>query len=227
MRRTALHSLETSSPKLLFVIDNLMDLSHVGYVHTSTIGNAAFGGQAKLTVRRTENGVQATRLVADVPQPPLYQKTGVLPKGSSIDRWSSMTFIAPSFIIIHTGGAEAGTGVLEGRYEHGLNLWVINAMTPATAASTHYFWASVRAFAVGDAQADSLLLAGVSAAFEEDRVMLETQQRAIDRRGGDDWSIALKADAASIESRRVLEGLIRDEEAMGADARLPEPLSAG
>ena len=208
------------------VIDNLMDLSHVGYVHTSTIGNAAFGGQAKLTVRRTETGVEATRLVADVPQPPLYVKTGVLPEGGRIDRWSSMTFKAPSFIIIHTGGAEAGTGVLDGRCEHGLNLWVMNAMTPATAATTSYFWASVRAHAVGDAQADALFLAGVSEAFEEDRAVLEAQQCAINRRGGDDWSIALKADAASIEARRVLDRLIRDEQAAGADARQFEPLAA-
>ena len=135
------------------VTDNLMDLSHVGYVHTSTIGNAAFGAKGRLTVRRTEQGVSATRLVPDVPPPPLYVRSGVLPEGRNIDRWSTIEFIAPCFVIIHTGGAEVGTGALEGRYAHGLNLWVMNAMTPETATTTNYFWGSVRAHALGDAAA--------------------------------------------------------------------------
>ncbi len=195
------------------IIDNLMDLSHVGYVHTSTIGNSAFGGKAQLKVQRTENGVNATRLVADIPQPPLYVKAGVLPEGKNIDRWSSMTYVAPAFIIIHTGGAEAGTGALEGQYDHGLNLWVMNAMTPETATTTNYFWASVRAHALGNFEADELFLNGVSEAFEEDRAVLEAEQQVINRRG-DSWSLALKADAASIEARRVLERAIQEEEAV-------------
>ena len=192
------------------VTDNLMDLSHVGYVHTSTIGNAAFGEKGKLTVTRTDRGVRATRLVPDVPQPPLYQRSGQLPEGVNLDRFSVIDFIAPCFVLIHTGGAPVGAGALDGNYEHALNLWVVNAMTPETATTTNYHWASVRSHALGDAEADALFFAGVSEAFEEDRAVLEAQQRVIDRRG-DSWSIALKADAAAIEARRVLDRLIADE----------------
>lgn len=200
------------------VTDNLMDLSHVGYVHTSTIGNAAFGEKGKLTVARTERGVRATRLVPDVPQPPLYSRSGQLPAGAALDRFSIIDFIAPCFVLIHTGGAEAGTGALEGRYEHGLNLWVVNAMTPETATTTSYHWASVRAHAIGDADADLLFFDGVSEAFEEDRAVLEAQQQVINERG-DSWTVALKADAAAIEARRVLDRLIAEERASVASAR--------
>ena len=206
------------------VIDNLMDLSHVGYVHTSTIGNAAFGAKGKLTVKRTEYGVRAMRLVPDVPQPPLYVKSGLLPEGRNIDRWSIIDFIAPCFVIIHTGGAEADTGVLDGQYAHGLNLWVMNAMTPETETTTNYFWGSVRIHALGDAGADTLFRNGVSAAFEEDRIVLEAQQRAIDRRG-DSWSVALRGDAASIEARRVLEDRIRAEQACATAKPVERPLA--
>lgn len=192
------------------VTDNLMDLSHVGYVHTSTIGNAAFGEKGKLTVARTDRGVRATRLVPDVPQPPLYRKSGRLPEGVNLDRFSVIDFIAPCFVVIHTGGAEVGTGALDGRRDHGLKLWVVNAMTPETATTTHYHWASVRAHALGDAAADELFFNGVSEAFEEDRAVLEAQQQVINARG-DTWSVALKADTAANEARRVLDRLIAAE----------------
>ncbi len=192
------------------VTDNLMDLSHVGFVHTTTIGNAAFGEKGRLTVQRTATGVRALRLVPEVPPPPLYVSSGRLPAGKSIDRWQDIEFIAPCFVRIHTGGAEAGTGVLDGEYAHGLNLWVLNAMTPETATSTNYFWGSVRAHAIGDTAADALFFDGVSEAFDEDRVVLEAQQKAMGA-NLDDWSLALKADAASIEARRVLDRAIADE----------------
>lgn len=186
------------------VTDNLMDLSHAGFVHTTTIGNAESGAAGRLTHQRTGEGVHAIMRSPDVPQPPLYVKSGQLPEGTNIDRWSVMRFIAPCFVIIHTGGAEAGTGALEGRYDHGFNLWVMNAMTPETATTTNYFWASVRKHAVGDAAVDGLFFAAVSEAFDEDKAVLEAQQRVIDRLG-DSRAVTLKADGASIEARRVLE----------------------
>lgn len=192
------------------VVDNLLDLSHVGFVHTTTIGNAEFGQKGTLTSSRTEKGVKVTRLVPDVPPPPTYIKSGQLPEGKNIDRWQLIEFIAPSFVKIHVGGAEAGTGALEGEYAHGLNLWVLNAITPETANSSHYFWASVRSHAVGDPNVDALFLSQVAEAFSEDQHVLEAQQKVIDEEG-DSWGIALRQDAGSIEARRVLDKLLREE----------------
>lgn len=192
------------------VTDNLLDLSHVGYVHTSTIGNAEMGGKSLLKVERGERTVRVVRTVEDVPPPPAYIKTGVLPAGRNIDRWQYITFMPPCFVHIHVGGAETGTGVLEGRVEHGLNLWVINAMTPETAETTHYFWASLRAYALDNHAVDALLMEQVSEAFDEDKNIIEAQQEVI-RRQGDTWSVALKGDAGSIEARRLLDRLIAAE----------------
>ena len=192
--------------------DNLLDLSHVGFVHTTTIGTPEFGEKGKLTSRRTSSGVVVTRVVPDVPPPPTYVRTGKLPAGRNIDRWQHIEFVAPSFVRIHVGGAEAGTGALEGKYDHGLNIWVLNAMTPETATTTHYFWASVRAHALGDPDADALFLGQVGEAFEEDKAVLEAQQRALDVHG-DTWSLALRADTGSIEARRVLAAQIALETA--------------
>lgn len=192
------------------VVDNLMDLSHAGFVHTSTIGSPGHLERAHLASVRTERGVRVLRTVAKVPAPPTYVKSGRLPPGKLIDRWNIIDYIAPSYVKIHVGGAEAGTGALEGRYEHGLNFWVTNAITPETEETCNYFWAFVRCHALDDPNADTFFLSQVSEAFEEDRRVLEAQQEALSERG-DSWANALRADAGSIESRRVLKDLIEQE----------------
>lgn len=190
--------------------DNLLDLTHVAFVHTTTIGNAQFGGKATLSSRKTDTGVTVKRLVENVPPPPTYVKSGRLPEGKNIDRWQLIEFIAPSFVKIHVGGAETGTGALDGKYEHGLNLWVLNAMTPETATTTHYFWGSVRCHAVDDPAVDALFLAQIGEAFAEDATVLEAQQLALDKHG-DTWNLALRADTGSIEARRVLAARIASQ----------------
>jgi phenylpropionate dioxygenase-like ring-hydroxylating dioxygenase large terminal subunit len=199
------------------VTDNLMDLSHVGYVHQTTIGNPQFTEKGKLKSQKTANGVRVERIVPDVPPPPTYVMTGRLPEGKNIDRWQIIDFVAPSSVMIHVGGAEVGTGGLEGRYEHGLNIWVMNAMTPETEHTCHYFWGSTRNHAIDSKAADELFFDQVSKAFDEDAAVLEAQQLALMTRK-DSWDIALKADAGSIESRRVLDGLIAREQAAIAEA---------
>ena len=193
------------------VTDNLMELSHAGYVHQSTIGTPEFTAKGKMITNRTDNGVRVLRLVDDVPPPPTYKLTGVLPEGKNIDRWSRIEFFSPSYVRIHVGGKEAGTGALEGNYEGGLGWWVMNAMTPETETSTHYFWATVRDFAIDDPKVDALYLNQIGAAFDEDKVVLEAQQRVLDSRP-DSWDLALKADVGSIEARRVLDAAIKAEQ---------------
>ncbi|MGE4431001.1 MAG: Rieske 2Fe-2S domain-containing protein [Sphingobium sp.] len=190
--------------------DNLLDLSHVGFVHTSTIGNREFGANAKISVEKEGTGVRVTRWVRDCPPPPTYVKTGHLPEGRNIDRWSIIHYTPPGFCIIHTGGAEVGTGAPEGRLDHGINLWVMNAMTPQNARTTHYFWATVRNFRIDDPAADDLIFTQVKQAFEEDKHILEAQQISIDRHG-DDWANALQADAGAVEGRRCLEKMMKAE----------------
>lgn len=193
-----------------FVVDNLLDLSHVGFVHVTTIGAAGMGEKGQLRVEKTARGVEVRRLVPNVAMPPVYERSGLLPVGKMIDRFQFIEFVAPCFVMIHVGGAEAGTGVLEGRTEHGLNNWIVNAATPVTETTTMYFWAHVRAHALDDAAADKLFFEATTEAFKEDKQMVEAQQRMVDVHG-DSWPLALRADAGSIEARRVNDKLIKAE----------------
>lgn len=199
------------------VTDNLMELSHVGYVHQSTIGNPQFTAKGQLTSSRTPRGVKVLRLVDDVPPPPTYTLTGILPEGKNIDRWQDIEFVAPCFVKIYVGGKEAGKGALEGDYTDGIGWWVMNATTPETERSAHYFWAAVRDYALDDPAVDALYLGQVGRAFEEDKAVLEAQQRVLDKRP-DTWDLALKADVGSVEARRVLDAAIAAEQSCSASA---------
>jgi vanillate O-demethylase monooxygenase subunit len=191
------------------LIDNLLDLSHVGYVHKTTIGAAGMGEKGKLTVERTSTGVKVRRLVPDVAVPPVYLQSG-FPEGKRMDRYQIIEFIAPSFIRILAGGAEAGTGALDGKTDHGFNFWIMNAVTPETAITSHYFWGVARSHALGDFAADALLYNATAEAFNEDKVVLEAQQKLVSSHG-DTWTLALRQDAGSIEARRMRDQFIEAE----------------
>jgi phenylpropionate dioxygenase-like ring-hydroxylating dioxygenase large terminal subunit len=70
----------------LLVVDNLMDLSHLGYVHTGTVGGDANAHvEAQMRTVRTPNGVRFERWMLNSAPPPTYIKAAGF-KGQ-IDRW--------------------------------------------------------------------------------------------------------------------------------------------
>jgi vanillate O-demethylase monooxygenase subunit len=86
-------------------------------------------------------------------------------------------------------------------------------MTPETASSTHYFWASARDFRTDDVALSKQLYDGVMAAFTlEDKPMIEAQQEMMGTT--DLWALKpalLAGDAAPVMARRTLAKLIEEE----------------
>src|SRR5215813_10997074 len=62
------------------IVDNLLDLTHLAFVHESTIGNAALVENAAMKVTRAPNNVVVTRWIINAPAPPTFVRAG----GSSI-----------------------------------------------------------------------------------------------------------------------------------------------
>jgi phenylpropionate dioxygenase-like ring-hydroxylating dioxygenase large terminal subunit len=52
------------------IVDNLLDLTHLAFVHETTIGNAAIAENADVEVERSPSGVVVTRWVIDQDAPP-------------------------------------------------------------------------------------------------------------------------------------------------------------
>ena len=77
------------------VVDNLLDLTHLAFVHETTIGNAALVENAAVKVQRTADNVTVTRWMTDTPAPPTFVKVGSISTAircrlrRSIPRWCS------------------------------------------------------------------------------------------------------------------------------------------
>jgi len=115
------------------VVDNLLDLTHLAFVHETTIGNSALVDQAQVKVQRAHDNVTVTRWIIDAPAPPTFVKAGKFT--ANVDRWQIINFQAPGTVNIDVGVAPAGTGAPEGDRSQGVNGFVLNTMTPETDTS--------------------------------------------------------------------------------------------
>jgi len=90
-------------------------------------------------------------------------------------------------------------------------------MTPETETSCHYFWASCRNFRTDDAALNAQAYKSTIAAFNEDKDMLEAEQRviALDPSAP---QIDLVGDAGGLQARRLVERLLAAESGARAAA---------
>ena len=196
------------------LIDNLLDLSHLPFVHPTTLGEMGVA-ETPATTERTARGVRTTRWIVDRPPPPMLAKLGGFT--GNIDRWQIVDFIAPSAVILDVGGAPTGTGAPEGDRGRGMSNCNLNAITPETETSLHQFWAQ--------AHSASLTMPGITegmhdqvrTAFLEDIAFLEAQQKRNEARPGG-ARVDINADAAHLQARRLMDRLRAEEAAAGAAA---------
>ena len=101
------HTMYPIKAAAMLMVDNLMDLTHLGYVHTSTIGgNPSQHVEAKMQTERTPLGLKFTRWMLNSVPPPTYVKA--VGFEGRIDRCQRFEFIAPGSVLQWTGAAEAG-----------------------------------------------------------------------------------------------------------------------
>ena len=104
------HTVYPIKGNYMLMVDNLMDLTHLGYLHARTIGgNPSQHVEAEMKVTRTPTGVKFTRWMRNPPPPPSYVKAAGFP--GRIDRLQMFEFVAPSTVLQWTGATDAGSGV--------------------------------------------------------------------------------------------------------------------
>lgn len=180
------------------VSDNVLDVTHLAFVHASSIGAASiteFPG----SVEREERLVRFTRWIRDRPPPPLYRKAGGF--AGNVDRWQIVEHVPPCFTVNFAGCKDAKTKI---------DLNALSAPTPETAGTTHYFFGFVRNFGLRDAEVDAICGRDMVNVFNEDFPVLEAQQRMLDLKPGAP-RVDIKVDAAPLAARRMLEAMIAGE----------------
>ncbi len=192
----------------LLLYDNLMDLTHVGYVHRQTIGgDPESHSNADMSVAPSEDGVRVVRWLRDSVPPPTYvQAYGFQGR---VDRWIEIDFV-PGMVQIYAGAKDAGTGACEGRREDSLGLRTLHAITPATRTSTLYFWTVAHNFKIDQPEVTERVYQQMDATFAEDKLILESQFRRLQRQP-DRPLVDIASDAGAIQARRVIARRIAQE----------------
>jgi phenylpropionate dioxygenase-like ring-hydroxylating dioxygenase large terminal subunit len=203
------HTLYPIKAAAMLMVDNLMDLTHLGYVHTSTIGgNPATHVEARMETERTPLGLKFTRWMLNSIPPPTYVKA--VGFQGRIDRCQRFEFIAPGSVLQWTGAAEAGEYRDGDTSRSKLAFRLFHGLTPETESSCFYFWSSANGFRQDDPQATDLLFSQVGAAFLEDKAVVEGQQARLSELGEDDL-VDIDTDAARLHMRRTIERLLAEE----------------
>lgn len=194
----------------LLLVDNLLDLSHVSFVHANTIGSRD-DKNPELVWDRGDRWVRGTRTVRGMaPSPRQVQDGADFP----IDQTKIMTYTAPADVFLDIWTREAG--VPAGRpMRHDTTQLILDFLTPETATTAHYFWSNVRNYKVDDDAYSDYVDRLMVRAFEEDRAMLEAQQANSDPRAP---MIDVRGDSGSLQARRLLDRLIAEERRLGAAA---------
>jgi phenylpropionate dioxygenase-like ring-hydroxylating dioxygenase large terminal subunit len=198
----------------LLVVDNLMDLSHLSYVHGATVGGMPDAHvEAKMHTTRTTGGVRYDRWMIDSVPPPTYIAAGGF-KGR-VDRWQESEFFAPSTIIQWIGAVDAGTGSLrnwkyDGDRNDSFSFRLFHGITPETDTSCHYFWSAANGYRQHEPAATDQLCGEIARTFDQDKVIIEAQQARV-LETPDDPLLDIHGDAARIHARRVVEQLLAEE----------------
>jgi vanillate O-demethylase monooxygenase subunit len=193
----------------MLVLDNLMDMTHIAFVHQAVInGDTNAQLTAKTSVTPSPRGLKIVRHMPNCDPPPQYQMGGGL-KGK-IDRWQEIDFV-PGLARFWTGGTDAGTGAFEGRRDGGVQLRHFHAVTPKGPYSCYYHMTLARNFGLGNAELGARLQEGSRVTVDvEDRKVIEAQQaRILDE--PERKFVDIQSDAAGIQSRRIVRRLIEKE----------------
>ncbi|CAN7217820.1 Rieske 2Fe-2S domain-containing protein [Paraburkholderia sp. SIMBA_054] len=192
----------------LYVTDNLLDPSHVAWVHPSSFGNSACEAEP-LKTEVAAHGVTVSRWMRDVDVAPFYaQFVGF---EGRCDRKQHYEVRFPSHAIIKAIFTPAGTGGDDAPLHPDVFLMnSYNFMTPVDESHTRYYWFQTRNFAPQDEQVSRQFDADVRHAFEEDRVVLTAVHRGMQNARTPNIDLAI--DAGPLRFRRALGQMIEREQ---------------
>lgn len=188
--------------------DNIMDLTHVDYLHPASLGNGSVSRVRAEVTEPNERSVHVAWRVRGEVAPPSFDPHLPTP-GQPADQWTEATWTAPCLMRLDVGATPQGAP-----REQGVRVAALHIATPEVAGRCHYWYWSARNFAISE-QANAHIKPIIESAFiDEDKPMLEAQQRRLG--AADFWSlkpVLLASDAGAVRMRRKLDALMAQEQA--------------
>ncbi|MEP6868472.1 MAG: aromatic ring-hydroxylating dioxygenase subunit alpha [Novosphingobium sp.] len=193
------------------ILDNLLDFSHLTYVHETTLGGSDEIARIRPVVEKTGHGVRMTRWYLNEPEVAPYLR-GVSRFEGPVDRWHIYDLTTAGNVFnMDSGSAPAGTGAPDGhRVAQAMQFHATQIVTPEDERNSHFFWSYAHNFDVGNAALTQMLASRILEGFEEDKAMIEAQQHIIDESGDDPMAFIL-ADNGLALGRRLIETTLAEE----------------
>ncbi len=191
----------------LHLVDNLLDPSHVAWVHASSFA-AAGTEDTEIDVQISSKAVIASRWILGKEPPPFY--ADLLKSVNRVDRYQHYEVQFPSCAInksVFTAPGKGGPGYAPADNDYQMVSY--NFLTPIDSDNTRYFWLQQRNTDPHDVEITNKIAAGARAAFEEDREILEAVHVGMEN--ATTPNITLGVDAAAVQFRRALHKKIEAE----------------
>jgi vanillate O-demethylase monooxygenase subunit len=193
----------------MLMVDNLMDLTHLGYLHAKTVGgNPSAHVDAEMKTERTPTGLRFTRWMKNSAPPPSYVKAAGFQ--GRIDRCQKFEFVAPSTVLQWTGAADAGSEYGDPERDFRFQFRLFHGLTPQTETSCYYFWSVANGYRQNEPEATEQLYREIAPTFVEDKEMVEAQQARLTE-FGEQGLVDIASDANRMHMRRMVERLIAGE----------------
>ncbi|KIC14957.1 aromatic ring-hydroxylating dioxygenase subunit alpha [Leisingera sp. ANG-Vp] len=183
----------------LYITDNLLDPSHVAWVHLTSFAGAGTDNRP-LDLEETEDGVIVSRWVLDEAPPPYYKP--MLPFGPSCDRKQHYECRLPATAINMSVYAPKGEGGKDKPLS--ANAFVnisYNFITPVDGARARYYWFQHRNMHAENEEMSKRMFEGAIMAFTEDKEVLEHVQTGMAKRKSPYINLGLDAGAMRFRTR--------------------------
>lgn len=183
----------------LYIIDNLLDPSHVAWVHLTSFAGAGTDNRP-LDLEDIDHGVIVSRWIFDEPPPPYYKE--MLPFGETCDRKQHYECRLPATAINMSVYTPTGEGGPEKPVSPNAFVNIsYNFITPIDQTSSRYFWFQHRNMHADDVSLSARMFEGAKTAFLEDKDVLENVQKGMAGRRGNYLNLALDAGAMRFRAK--------------------------
>ena len=131
----------------LLICDNLLDFSHLSYVHEKTLG-----GSTAHRAGAPDDRAGAARHPGDAARAATCRRRGYYQRmrrfDGNVDRWFIYDFVLPGTLLMHSGGRPVGDAPDD--MSRAVRLHSCQTLTPETETTTHYFFQQSCLAAQGD-----------------------------------------------------------------------------
>ncbi len=192
----------------LYITDNLLDPSHVAWVHVTSFGGAGTEDQP-LEMDILDDGILVSRWVNDRPPPPYYGP--LLEFEGNCDRKQHYECRLPAIAINKSIFTPVGTGGSDDSLPDQAFINIsYNFMTPIDEENSRYFWFQHRNSHPEDEEISKKMFEGATMAFNEDKdILIEVQKGMSNKRTP---NLNLKLDIGASRFRNMVDQRITAEQ---------------